>query len=312
MFGTLRVQLKRVTEQMSEFQQLFKCPFVELDSPVMPNFIANYHETLFIADEEGSLTVAESKDELTIKFTNKLSFSNIKAIAANQTLVGLLYSDLTKDNIKAISKKLKCKKLENKSGIALYRWADEPFRFEKTIDAYKQPELHGGLVAPNGLCMNESVVFVCDRELRAVFKIDIRTGDVMQKLPLAESEPIGIGLCARFLVVVDSKNQEISTVDIDKLTLIKSMKIGEDFQSLGGGGYDVVVHQKSYLFVKSHSDSRVMIYDADLQFKNCFEYEGANYQGIAVLGKEKMNETIVIGRNLDNKNFKLGYFNDFQ
>ncbi len=278
----------------------------------MPNFISNYCETLFIADEEGNFTVAESKDELTIKFTCKLSFINIRAVAANQNLVGLLYSDLSKDNLKAISKKLKYKKLENKSGIALYRWTDEPFRFEKAVDLYKQPDLNGGLKTPNGLCMNESVLFVCDRELQAVFKIDIKTGDVMQKFLFTESEPIGLGLCTKFLVVVDSRNQEISTFDLDNLKVIKSVKIGEDFQSLSGGLYDVVIHQKNYLFVKSRSDTRVMIYDSSLQFKNCFEYDGANYQGIGILGKEKMNETIVIGKNLDNKNFKIGYFNDFQ
>ena len=316
MFGTLRVQLRKVTEQMSEFQQLFKSPTLELDIPTLPNFMTNYKSNIFTCDDEGNLTVADLNDELTIKFTNKLSFSNIKGMAVNSTFVAILYTDISRDDMKSIIKKLGYKKkVENKNGIAFYKWDEGPFRFDKINDFYKQPEIQGGLMAPNGICMNENFLFIIDRELKGVFKVDLKSGDVIQKFLFIESEPIGIGLCNQFLVIIDSRNQEVSKVDIDKLTLIKSVKIGEDFQSFGGC-YDMAVHQKNYLFVKNRSDTRVMIFDLNLQFKNCFEYEGSSFQGISVVKtastNEKINEVLVIGKNVDNKSFKLGYFNDFQ
>lgn len=96
MFGTLRVQLKKVTEQMSEFQQLFKNPLCEIEMPTYPNFIASYKNHVFVCDEVGNLTAAEANDELTIKFSNKLSFNNLNGLAANQSYLAALYCDLTK------------------------------------------------------------------------------------------------------------------------------------------------------------------------------------------------------------------------
>ena len=96
MFGTLRVQLKKVTEQMSEFQQLFKNPLCEIEIPTPPHFVAAYQNTLFVSDELGNLTMAELNDEVTIKFTSKLSFNNVNGMAVNQSYLATLYCDLTK------------------------------------------------------------------------------------------------------------------------------------------------------------------------------------------------------------------------
>lgn len=220
---------------------------------------------------------------------------------------------MTRENIKSIIKKLKYKKIENKSGVALYKW-NEPFRFEKIFDFYKQPELgQDGLLSPNGICMNENLLFISDKDYKALYKVDLKTGDVLQKLSLTESEPIGIALCSDCLFIIDSRNQEITSIDIDKLKMKKSVKIAEDFHSYGGY-YDMVIQQNNYLFVKSRSDTRVLIYDLNLNFKNCFEYDGANFQGLSwfkISDQEGANEMLVIGKNVDNKFFKIGYFDDF-
>lgn len=169
-----------------------------------------------------------------------------------------------------------------------------------------------GLLAPSGLVLSETSVYVSDKELKAVLKIDIKSGDLLQKLSLVDSEPIGMAISSQYLVVIDSKNNEIKTYDIDKLKSQKVTKISEEFQSFGGC-FDMAVYKNNFLFVKKRSDSRVMIFDLNLNFKNVFEYEGSNFQGMSLLRTGlKQNELLVIGRNVDNRNFKLGYFNDFQ
>lgn len=309
MFGTLRVQLNKVTEQMSEFQQLLKTPLTEHDVPTMPNFLVNYKNVLFVCDEEGNLTV--TRDDLSVKYSLKLSFGNVKGIAANQNYLAVVYSNSSKDNLKAISKKLKIKKLENKCGIALYKW-EEPFRIDKVIELNKQPDLQDGLLSPNGIAINDTHVFVSDKEWRCVVKIDLKSGDVAKKFQLEDSEPIGLAISSECLAMVDSKNQELTLIDITNLNQIKSVKISEDFQSFGGE-YDIVFHRnKRSLFVKNRSDSRIIIYDLDLNFKNIFEYESSNFQGLSLLDLcQTCSQVIVIGKNIDNKSFKIGYFNDF-
>jgi hypothetical protein len=48
MFGSLRVQLKKVAEQMSEFQQLFKAPIIEFDLTCNPNLMTSYKNNICI------------------------------------------------------------------------------------------------------------------------------------------------------------------------------------------------------------------------------------------------------------------------
>ena len=268
--------------------------------------------TLFISDEEGNLTVAESKEELTVKYSLKLSFGNVKGIAVNQNYLAIVYSGLSKDILKVIAKKLKIKKLENKSGIALYKW-EEPFRIEKVIELNKQTDLQGGLLAPNGIAMNDSHVFVSDKQWRCIFKIDLKSGDITDRLPLGDSEPIGLTVSSNCLAMADSKNQELNLISITNFNhIIKSVRISEDFQSFGGE-YDLVFHQSTgSLFLKNRSDSRIITYDHELNFKSIFEYESSNFQGLSLLQLCQTNsEVIVIGKNIDNKFFKVGYFNDF-
>ena len=311
MFGTLRVQLKKVAEQMSEFQQLFKNPVVELDVPTMPAYLASFRNSLFIGDECGNLTLAESNDDLKVKFSQKLSFVNITSIAVNQTYLALSFADLSKENIKAIYKKLKIKKFEHKNGVAIYRW-ESNFNFDKIISLHKQPDVPGGLVAPNSVALTAAnELFVLDKELQAILKIDARSGELMKKVTFHESELTAISLGANFLAAVDSRQHEVILFDLIKLERINSMTINDEFQS-HNGPYDVVIKQNNFIFVKSRSDSRVMIYDFDLNFKNIFEYENSSFQGLNIMKSAGgSNEMLLIGKNVDNKHFKLGYFADF-
>lgn len=78
MFGTLRVKLKRIAEQMNELQPTPKKPVVEFDVPIMPRFIVCYHRHLYIGDDEGSLCVAELSSSLLIRSRIRLPLMSVK------------------------------------------------------------------------------------------------------------------------------------------------------------------------------------------------------------------------------------------
>jgi hypothetical protein len=67
----------------------------------------------------------------------------------------------------------------------------------------------------------------------------------------------------------------------------------------------------SHLFVKSRSDSRVIIYDSDLNIINVFDYDFSNYLGITLLNAQDQTNTLILGSSNINKSFKIGYFRDF-
>ena len=180
------------------------------------------------------------------------------------------------------------------------------------IDLYKNIEVPSGLLAPNGIVLSDTSIYVSDKELKSVFKIDVKSGDLLNKICLIDTEPIGIAISTQYLVLIDSNSNEIKTYDLDKLKVQKVAKISEEFQSFGGC-FDMAVYKNNFLFVKNRSDSRVIIFDLYLNFKNVFEFVGSNFQGMSMLRTAlKQNELLVLGKNVDNKAFKLGYFNDFQ
>ena len=307
MFGTLRVRLRRIAEQMNDFQLMFKNPFIEFTVPTMPNYLNNFKNFIFITDESGNLSIVESNEELEIKSTQKLSIMNICGVAVNQNYIATSFGDLSKENIKAVVKQdKKLKKFDKKSGVMLFNWDETSFmiKYDKLIDLTK----NDGFISPNGIVMNENHLYVCDKHLHGIYKFDIKTGELLQKLSLNDAEPISMSICDRLLIYIDSLKQEINIIDTEKFNRIKWAKISDEFQCGQNGFYDLVLKQNSLIYLKNRSDSKVVIYDFDLNVKNMFEYDCCNNQGITML--KTKNEFLIIGRNNDNKCFKLGFFND--
>ena len=118
MFGTLRVKLKQIADQYSDFKQTFKNPLVEFNVKVLPSFLTSYKSKIFIVDENANLALMDSTDGLILKLEIKLNILNVKGIAVNQNYLAVSFSDLSKDNLKTIvkngNKKLKIKLIKFK------------------------------------------------------------------------------------------------------------------------------------------------------------------------------------------------------
>jgi hypothetical protein len=315
MFGTLRIKLKKLAEQQQA--SVAKRPQLEIDVAASAMFMCTYRQHVFMTDENGIVQVHEasiSDSVLKVKCKEKTPIVNVRGIAANQFMaIFMSFSDLSKESMKMIAKKLKLKKLDRRSGVVVYRSVDEAFgslKFEKIIDLHNE----NGFLMPCGLIANDYQLFVCDRELHMIFHIDLRTDDVLQKLIMPECEPVNVCLLNEStLLVVDALKHELSLLDIVGRTNVKTKaaKIGDEFQSLNGP-YDMcVMRESSIVAVKSRSDSRVLVYDFNFNFLYSFEYENSNFQGICSLqqvGVTQAAELLLVGRFVDNKNFKVGLF----
>lgn len=194
MFGTLRVKLKRIAEQMNELQPTPKKPIVEFDIPIMPRYIVSYHRNLYIGDDEGCLCVGELSGSLVIKARLKLPLMSVKGLAVNKKFLAVSFHELSAQQINSI-KSAGIKKFDSKSGVMLFKIGDKnnnevSLTYEKLISSSKSHTL----IAPCGIAMNESSLFVCDRELHAVFKVDIKSGNFVQKLITTDQEPVSIAI----------------------------------------------------------------------------------------------------------------------
>lgn len=90
------------------------------------------------------------------------------------------------------------KKFDSKSGVMLFKigsgeknsGSEVSLSFEKLIASSKSHTL----IAPCGIALSDSSLFVCDRELHAVFKIDVKSGNFVQKLITTDQEPVSIAI----------------------------------------------------------------------------------------------------------------------
>ena len=85
-----------------------RSPFAEFEINTQPQFLASFKSQLFIAQDNGAIKVMEllRGDDLKLKTESKLNIVNIRAISVNSTFLAAMFSNLTKENIKAIGKQL--------------------------------------------------------------------------------------------------------------------------------------------------------------------------------------------------------------
>lgn len=302
MFGTLRVKLRRLAEQMSELQCTIKKPTFEYDLNVQPKFITSNNKLVFFVNEEGFVSIAELGSSLSIRTSFRLNIPNLRAISANKKYLAVSFSNLNEDQINSISKSIK--NFNYKAGVALFKINDFNLNFDKVISSSQ----NYSLVTPSGIGINDNYLYVCDRDLHALYKIELKSGNLARRLITTDQEPTSISLGEKYLVYTDALKLELNLVDMDKLTTLKSVKFSEDLFS---EPFDLAYKEGGYVFVKNRADTKIILYDSKLNLKYSFEYDYSNSQGISYF-KSSKNEFLLLGySNSNSKTFKLGLFSDF-
>ena len=343
MFGTLRVRLKRLVEQIQEVQ-LIKTPIIEIDVKIMPKFIASFNNLVYFCDEEANLAIAEFRslqnlDSFTVKSIQKLAISGIRGLAVNKKYLAISFVETNLNPNKNLldSKQKGGSKSETTKvlcGVALFKINDSIIQFDKVIDNQKD----SSFLSPNGIMFNDNFLFVCDRELHGIYKFEAKTGNLVQKAVFNnEQEPSNLGLLLdsnKHFIFSDSNSLVLNLVESTQFNfalIIKSVKLADDYNLSFNEPLDIVTSQinvkdssddshskesSSLVFVKHRAESKVMVYDTNLNLKYSFEYENSNGQGINYLRLNGKNDLLLMGyfNNLDSDSktrFKLGIFNDF-
>jgi hypothetical protein len=355
MFGTLRVKLKRLVE-LNDLNTISKYPSVEFNLNIQPKLIACFASTIFICDDEtGNLAIAELDETLKMRSMNKLNLTNniIKSIAVNRKYLALSLSDITKEKWQTISKYFNFNKVDTQSkcAIIIFRLNEHAngIAFEKIITT-SPTKSNFNLITPNSIALSlaqsqTNDLFVSDRESHTIFRIDVKSGNLISKLILKnnlQQEPTGMCLTERHLIYVDSYKMEINVCDIssNEFVLVRNFKI---FTSMDDGpngaiGNNVLFNEPFFdicysksnnlIFLKNRADSKLIIYDYNstnanaLTLKYSFDYDCSNFQGMSHLKLPKPNKNIstltsddyfiLAGyNNNDLKMLKLGLFSNF-
>ena len=307
MFGTLRVKLRRLAEQINELQTTIKNPIVEFSVSVQPKFIASYNKHVFFCDEQANLVSAELNEGLSVKSVAKINISNVRGLAANKKYLALSFSELSTDQISLSSKSFK--KLETKSGVLIFQFSENfaVLQFDKVIANGK----NYNLISPCGIGLLDKYLFVCDRELHAVFKIDLKSGNMSHKLVNSDQEPVRISVGEKYFAYTDALKLEVHLLDVDKFHVVKTVRFSDE---LFADPFDVSLKENGYVFVKNQSDNKVILYDGNLNIKYSFDYEHSFKLGLHFLKHKK--DFLLIGsinenRHRDDNAYKLGLFSEF-
>lgn len=235
--------------------------------------------------------------ELKTKNALKLGVPNPRAIAANESYFAVIYSGLSKkEQTKGSFKNMK------PNGIVLYRRENYVVCtiFDKSIELKDSNE---SFKSPTGLAMTSKHLFVCDRELKSIFKFDIKSGALVHRAKFSEGEPNSLSISGNKLIVTDCILSSLYEFDVENFSQLKSVNLKQLDQI--GGQFQTVITEEGLIFLKN-SENQLTLLDANLQPRSFFNQVPARVLNIALV--KQSNSMLVIGCVNGKMQYKLfGY-----
>jgi hypothetical protein len=279
-------------------QRTIQNPILEIGIDKAPIFLASHRNYLFVVDEKDmlSLFTVDSNNKFNHENNFKIPVPKLRAIAASQTHFGITYSDLD-------AKQLKNKRYKQ-NGVVLFARDLNIINFSGEI-LY---ELKNGesFVAPIGIAINDDSVFVCDKAMKAVFKFNLKTRDVVNRINMeGGGEPYKLSVNRNFLVVTDPITHQLRLFNADTFAQIKNLYI--DQPDKRNGPFTVAITSDNIIFFKNYAESQLTFVDATLSNEQVFSRITENIQGFTIL-ENGATQTLVIGCTDKKNNFKLVCF----
>ncbi len=141
--------------------------------------------------------------------------------------------------------------------------------------------------------MSNDHLFVCDKDLRAVFKIDIKTNMLVKRVDLSNNEPYKISINKNYVVVTCPLRHSINIYEIETMALLKDTIV--DAPDGKHGPFAVSITEDNLIFIKNYPDKQLMLFNFDLtdyvMFKDRRVRSGI--QGFTIL--QCFNQTLVVG-----------------
>ena len=170
---------------------------------------------------------------------------------------------------------------QNPSGVFLFK-RDRPdmicAKYEKLLVPSKSTS-SGGFIQPCGIAINAQFVFVCDKQLASVFKIDIVSEECVQKISMSSesSSPCRCSINQSYLILMDNIRRELRVVDINDISVIVGSRV------LDLEPYDVLLTDDNLVIYKSGSDSGLIMTDVNFENQASFKNIKTSILGYTML-----------------------------
>ena len=263
-----------------------------------PSNIASYGNLIFVGDEYGNLSIFEVSSSVICEkiSSQKLNFTNIRNMSVNSKFLGVTYSCLRDKDIKKYNKKLPT------SGICLFT------RSEKLVcnDLSSFIKICGGFVSPRGLVLLEDYLFVSDKDLKKVHKINY-DGDIIQTY-IFDGRVFDISLNSLFLVASDAENHELYLIDVTRMSFIRKIKI-DQVNKFETGPHHIEITNDSngnLIFLNNSTLTEIYLYDRNLNFTTSFSIKFSKILNMTILNDP--NQSLIIGSRANNNKCKLSCF----
>ena len=245
-------------------------------------------------DNSGDIIVfvITSNKKIEYKNTFKIDVPKIRSISTNYKYFGLTYSKLESKEMKRMLKNVK------PSGVLLFKKDNDMIStiFEKEL------HLNNSMKSPSGLALNDEFAFVCDRELKCVFKINIDNGQLINKIDLISDngEPYECSINKNYLIITDIYNHKLRLYDILTLKNINNLIVKQDDGM--NGPFDIFLTENNLVIYKNYKDYQLVLTDTDFDEQICFEKISSSIIGFNFF--ETSNQTLIFG-STSKKSFKL-------
>ena len=265
-----------------------------MDKEFVPHYLSKFRNYLFCMNETGNIYIFTISTKHTIEFKNvsKIDVPKIKSIAVNCFYFGLTYSKLEAKEVK---------KLKNvkSSGVILFKRENDLI---KTTEM-KEINISEELKSPVGLALNEKYAFVCDQELRCVFKIEIQTNTVANKIHLSDGEPYGCSINKDYLLITDTLKHRLCLFNIESFKNIHNLQVKQDDNL--NGPFDCYLGENNLILYKNYKDSQLVVTDTDFEENEQYCFEKIKSLTSFSFFDDSSNQVLICGFSVSKKSFKL-------
>lgn len=220
---------------------------------------------------------------------------NIRSIAANANYFAITYSDLDKKTMKRNNYKA--------HGIMLYERTSEfvDFNLERKFELDT-----GEFVYPVGLALDADFLYVCDKGLKAVIKMNLIHGHTVARVDFTKGYPYKIGVNKDYVVVTDPNQHLLNVYDNKTLRLIRNLNVEQP--KAKNGPFSVCLTSDDTIFFKNYPDSQLTIVDINLNKHSVFSKIETSIEGFTVAECFNNHQVLVVGSILRNKDYRLMNF----
>ena len=263
----------------------------------MMTIFRNY---LYCMNDNGNILVFIIGSNNHIDYTNqhRIDIPKIKSIAVNSLYFGIIFADLESKYYKKIDKNNTLS-----SGVLLFKKDNDKIdvsKYDKLLNILNNFKL------PNSLSLNEDYAFVCDKELKAVFKININNGQLIEKITFDKGIPSYCSINHNYILISDTLNHKLCLFDINNL---KNNISNQQLDNYDGneGPHNVYLTNNNHIIYKYYKDSQLVVTDVNFSDNilfNDLDFKVDSFSFCSFYDKP----FLITCENDSNKNSKLSVF----